>query len=40
MRERIKRLWQWLRLNLTRAVVWDLFMVYLAIVNVSLIVFR
>ena len=39
MRERIKRLWQWLRLNLTRAVVWDLFMVYLAIVNVSLIVF-
>lgn len=39
MWKRLKRIWGWLRVNLTRVVVWDLFMVYLAIVNVSLIVF-
>ena len=39
MWKRIREGWKWLRQHLTRAVVWDLFMVYLAIVNVSLILF-
>jgi len=39
MWNRIGKTWAWLRQNLSRSVAWDLFMVYLAIVNVSLIVF-
>jgi hypothetical protein len=39
MWQRIKKGASWLRNHITRSVAWDLFMVYLAIINVSLILF-
>ena len=39
MWKRIKKGVAWIRHHITRSVAWDLFMVYLAVINVSLIVF-
>lgn len=39
MGSRLTAGWRWLRERLTRRVVWDLFMVYLAVINLTLICF-
>lgn len=39
MWQKIKKGASWLRHHMTRSVAWDMFMVYLAVINVSLIVF-